>query len=115
MSFWRKKVIDFALDRQTLQHIAEQRAWIEKDPGNPVPYKNLAQLYRIQQRPDEALGLLLEAVRIRADYAEAHLELAEIYAIRGDGRAAWKHARTAQREGHPRAVDLLRRYAVPET
>jgi cytochrome c-type biogenesis protein CcmH/NrfG len=112
VSFWRKEVIDFALDQETLRHIEEQRAAIARDPSDPRPYHNLAQLYRIQNRQNEALGLLLEAVRLDGRYADAHLALAEIYAVRGDAAAAWRHARAAEATGNPRAVDLLMRYGV---
>lgn len=114
MSFWRKEVVEFALSQETQKHIAEQREWIEREPGNAHPYCNLAQLYRIEGRADEALGLLLEAVRLDADYAEAQLSLAEMYVVRGDNAAAWKHARQAERCGKREAVELLTRYGVPE-
>jgi tetratricopeptide (TPR) repeat protein len=115
VSFWRKEVVDFALSQETQHHIAEQRAWIEREPANALPYKNLAQLYRIEGRQEQALGLLLEAVRLDPAFAEAHVELAQIYAIRGDNRAAWWHARAAEAYGNRSAVGLLMRHAVPES
>lgn len=114
MSFWRKEVIDFALDQETLRHVEEQRAAIARDPANPRGYHNLAQLYRIQNRQDEALGLLLEAVRLDGAYADAHVALAEIYAVRDDPPAAWRHARAAERAGNGRAVEMLTRHGVAE-
>ena len=114
MSFWRKEVIDFALDHETLLHVEEQRAAIARDPACPQPYHNLAQLYRIQGRQDEALGLLLEAVRLDPQYADAHVALAEIYAVRSDNAAAWRHARAGQGGGNPRAVELLMRHDVTD-
>lgn len=114
MSFWRKEVIDFSLAQETQHHIAEQRAWIEREPANARPYKNLAQLYRIEGRQEESLGLLLEAVRLDPAFAEAHVELAQIYAIRGDNRAAWRHAHAAEAHGNRTAIGLLKRHAVPE-
>jgi len=114
VSFWRKEVIDFALDQETARHIAEQRAAIAQNPSDPRPFHNLAQLYRMQNRQEEALGLLLEAVRLDPGYADAHVALAEIYAVRGDRGAAWEHARAAGRAGNGRAVELLVRHAVPE-
>jgi hypothetical protein len=32
VSFWRRQVVDFALDRETQTHIVEQRAWILREP-----------------------------------------------------------------------------------
>jgi tetratricopeptide (TPR) repeat protein len=114
MSFWRKEVVDFALSQETRFHMDEQRAWIEREPLNARPYYNLAQLYRMEGRQEEALGLLLEAVRLEDGLAEAHGSLAEIYAVRGDYRAAWRHARTAESGGESSAVELLKRYGVAE-
>ena len=107
-------MIEFALDHETLRHIREQREWIAREPANPLPYKNLAQLYRIQGRGDEALGLLLEAVRLDARFAAGHVELSQIYTVRGDLRAAWRHARIAESNGNRSAVELLKRHGVRE-
>ena len=112
MSFWRKEVIDFALDRETLAHIDEQRAWIQREPANPKPYYHLAQLYRVACKPEEALGLLLEAVRLDANFAEAHASLAEMYILRDDYPSAWRHARLAEANGISRVVEMLARHGV---
>ena len=114
MSFWRKEVIDFALDQETLRQVEQQRASIAADPANPRPYYNLALLYRMQGRADDALGLLLEAVRLDATFSDAHVALAEIYAVRNDAPAAWAHARAAESNGNGAAVELLMRHNVPE-
>ena len=114
MSFWRKELIDFSLDQETLRHIEEQRAWIGREPGNARPYLNLSQLYRMCGRQEEALGLLLEAVRLDGAFAEAHVALSEVYAIRADAFAAWRHARLAEEHGDGRAVAMLARHGVPE-
>ena len=115
MSFWRKEVIDFALDRETQAHIDEQRAWIAREPGNAKPCYHLAQLYRVAFKQDEALGLLLEAVRLDPNFAEAHASLAEIYVLRDDLAAAWRHARLAEANGIPRVVEMLIRNGVTPT
>ena len=112
MSFWRKEVVDFALDRETAAHIREQKEWIAREPQNPRPWYNLAQLYRIERRQDEALALLLEAVRLDAGFADAHVALTEIYAVRADYVAAQRHAGKAAEQGNPRGVELLRRHGV---
>lgn len=111
---WRKDVIDFALDQETLRHVAEQRAWIAAEPSNPRPYFHLAQLYRMQHKPDEGLALLLEAVRLDPAHAAAHAALAEMYAVKEDYGAAWRHARAAEAGGNGSGVQLLSRHAIPE-
>jgi Flp pilus assembly protein TadD len=92
----------------------EQRAWIEREPGNARPYYHLAQFYRMSGKADEARGLLLEAVRLDAAFAAAHVSLAELYAIRGEYRVAWRHARLAEQGGDGGAVELFKRTGVPE-
>ena len=111
MTFWRKEVIDFALDRETRAQMEEQRAWIARDPANARPYYHLAQLYRVAFQQDEALGLLLEAVRLDPEFAGAHAALAEIYIVRADDAAARRHAEIAARHGNTGAADLLKRYS----
>lgn len=112
MSFWRKEIVDFALDRETAAAIDEQRAWILREPANAQPYYHLAQLYRVAFKQEEALGLLLEAVRLDADFAEAHASLAEVYVMRDDYKAAWRHARLAEANGVRRAVEMLQRHGI---
>ena len=112
MSFWRKEVIEFALDRETQTTIEEQRAWILREPANPKPYYHLAQLYRLASKPDEALGLLLEAVRRDPNFADAHASLAEMYVLRDDYPSAWRHARLAEANGVSRVVEMLTRHGV---
>ena len=114
MSFWRDDVIQPALDAETQLQMAEQIEWIAREPGNARPYYHLAQFYRIEGRQDEALGLLLEAVRLDDTLSGAHASLAEVYAVRGDYGAAWRHARTAEKNGESRAVEMLKRHGIRE-
>ncbi|MGO4884129.1 MAG: tetratricopeptide repeat protein [Bryobacteraceae bacterium] len=112
MSFWRKELIDPALDRETAAHIREQKEWIAREPHNPRPWYNLALVYRMEQKQDEALALLLEAVRLDDACADAHVALTEIYAVRADYAAAQRHAQIAGRHGNPRGMELLRRHGI---
>jgi cytochrome c-type biogenesis protein CcmH/NrfG len=112
VSFWRKEVIEFALDHETIKHIDEQREWILREPANPKPYYHLAQLYRVAFKQDEALGLLLEAIRLDPAFADAHASLAEIYITRADDEAAWRHARIASDLGEPSVLELLQKYEI---
>ncbi|MBI3683296.1 MAG: hypothetical protein HY235_23230 [Acidobacteria bacterium] len=113
MSLWRE-LFDHALDQETLQHEREQTEWIAREPENARPYYNLAQLRRMQWKEEDGLGLLLEAVRLDPRFAAAHVALAEMYAVRKDYRAAWRHARAAEANGDAGGVDLLSRYGVDE-
>jgi thioredoxin-like negative regulator of GroEL len=112
VSFWRKEVIDFALDYETRRHMDEQRAWIAREPANAKPYYHLAQFYRMNGRREEALGLLLEAIRLDPAFADAHAALAEMYIVAGDREAAWRHARLAEQHGNSNAVELLERHGA---
>jgi cytochrome c-type biogenesis protein CcmH/NrfG len=112
--FWRKQVIEPILDEMTRRHIEEQIEWLRRDPQNPRPWYHLAQFYRTQNRQEEALGLLLEAVRLASGFAPAHISLTEIYAVRGDYAAAWKHARAAEHAGDAQGVELLKRHNLTE-
>ncbi len=60
------------------------------------------------------LALLLEAVRLGESFADAHVALTEIYAVAEDYRAAWRHARAAERGGNRNGVDLLERHHIAE-
>lgn len=113
MSLWRQ-LVDHALDEETQRNEQEQMEWIAREPSNPEPYYNLAQLRRMQWMEDDGLALLLEAVRLNPSHAMANVGLAEIYAVRKDYRAAWRHARAAAAAGESSAVDLLTRYGVAE-
>jgi tetratricopeptide (TPR) repeat protein len=114
MSFWRREVIESALDQETRRYVDEQMEWIAREPDNPRPYYHLAQLYRTQRKQDEALALLLEAVSKDEAFAEAHVALTELYAVRGDYGSAWRHARAAERHGNRRGVELLQRHGVKQ-
>jgi hypothetical protein len=112
IGFWRKEVIDFSLDQETRRNMEEQLEWIGREPGNPKPYYNLAQLYRMQWKQEKGLALLLEAVRLDENFAEAHIALTEIYSVTADYAAAWRHAVVAKRNGSDGGVRLLKRHGI---
>jgi hypothetical protein len=114
MGFWRKEVIEFALERETRQQVREQLEWIGREPSNPKPYYHLAQFLRTEGKQERALGLLLEAVGLDQGFAPAHVALTEIYAVRGDYASAWRHAHLAARYGDSNARELLARYGIKE-
>ncbi|MCC6539544.1 MAG: hypothetical protein IT162_18480 [Bryobacterales bacterium] len=107
---WRRDLVDFALDEDTERLIAGQKAWIAAEPGAARPYYHLAQLYRLQQRREEALALLLHAVSLDGALAPAHLALSQMYAVAGDLAAARRHAARAAELGDASALEMLQRY-----
>jgi tetratricopeptide (TPR) repeat protein len=111
MGFWRKE-IGFALDQDTARLIAEQKAWIAAEPAHARPYYHLAMLYRLQNKHQEALGLLLHAVALDDSLAPAHTALSELYAAAGDLPGARRHAGQAEALGEPGAAEQLRRHGV---
>jgi tetratricopeptide (TPR) repeat protein len=110
---FRKDVVGFALSRQNQRLMDELAAWIGAEPSNPRPYHRLALMYRLELREEEALGLLLESVSLDPSFAPAHATLAEVYAIRGDYPAAWRHARAAESSGDATAAEMLTRHNIP--
>ena len=114
MTFFRKEVVEFALDQETRRAVEEQKAAIAADPSNPRPYYRLALLYRMQWKQEEPLGLLLECVRLDPAFAPAHVSLAEIYMVRDDMEAARRHAEEAAALGDREALEMLERYERAE-
>ena len=68
----------------------------------------------MQWKQDDALALLLHAVHLDPKLAGAHVALAEMYAISNDYRAAWRHAREAEKNGNNDAVQMLERHGIAE-
>ena len=100
------------MESETATHVREQKEWIAREPENPRPWYNLAQLYRIELRQEEALALLLEAVRLDDTFADAHVALTEVYAVKEDYSAARRHAQKAAEHGNARGTELLRRHGI---
>ena len=109
-----RDAIEGALDQDTVRLMDEQRAWIAREPGNSKPYYHLGQFCRMTRKADEALALFLHAVSLDAEFADAHLALTEMYVVKADYTAAWRHARKAHASGDSRGVELLARYRITE-
>ena len=112
MSFWRKEVIDFALDHETRLHMEEQLAWIAREPGNARPYCHLAQLYRMNGKPDEARGLLLEAVRLDDSLRKRMLRWLRYTPSAATTTRHGSMPRAAEANGSSPRVELLKRIVI---
>ena len=108
VSFWRKEVIQPALDRETRKHMEEQLAWIAREPANARPYLPSGGVVshgrprRRSARPDVACRRARPRLRRRACLARRTIRRARrlpgCMAPRAPGRGS---------DGEPRAVALL--------
>lgn len=110
MSFWRKKVIQPALDFEEEAAIREQQDLLQKDPSNPRPYFALGTMAHFRGRTDEAIQYFLKAIELDPAYAAPHASVGRIFAVRGQLDLAWKHAREAERLEDRSLVEQLERY-----
>ncbi len=108
-SFFRR-IADEALDDETARQIAEQQRAIEQNPDWAEGYYHLAQLLRVQHKPDDAKRHLLTALEKKPTLADAHIALGEIYIAEGDFDRARVHAEFAAACGNSRLLEQLRRH-----
>jgi tetratricopeptide (TPR) repeat protein len=107
-----RRVFDDMLDAETAKHIAEQKAALDANPEWAEGHYHLAQLYRVQQRPQDAKKELLIALEMKPLLADAHLALGEIYITEGDLERAREHAQIAAQLGSGRLLDQLKKYEI---
>lgn len=105
-----RRVADQALDDETTKQIAEQQSALAANPEWAEGYYHLAQLYRVQQKPQEAKRHLFTALEKKPALAEAHVALGEIYIADGDLESAREHARFAAALGSPRLLEQMKRH-----
>ena len=110
MSFWRRDIIQPALDRQVQAEMAERRANLAREPGNARARFALGTLCHFQGCTDEAIELYLRAIELDPNYTAPHISLGRIWAVRSVYDEAWKHAREAERLGDRSLVAQLERY-----
>ncbi|MDE3180220.1 MAG: hypothetical protein KGM47_11260 [Acidobacteriota bacterium] len=110
MSFWRKSVIQPALESEEEAAIREQRDLLRQDPTNPKQYFALGTLAHLRGRTGEAIQCFLKSIELDLHYAAPHVALGRIFAVQGDAELAWKHAREAERLGDHSLTEQLERY-----
>ena len=108
--FFRKEVIEPALDEETERHILEQQAAIEADTAAAMPHHNLGALYRLQGKTVQAEEEFRKALSLDPTSAESHIALGQMCVVREDYQAAWLHAKAAAKLGDPQLLKLLERY-----
>jgi tetratricopeptide (TPR) repeat protein len=108
--FWRDQVIQPSLSNDVDDAVAEQKAILAKDPNNSKAYFALGTLSHFQGEIDQAMEYFQKAIELDPAATAPHLSLGRLYAVRGDYKAAWKHARAAEALGALDLVQMLERY-----
>jgi protein O-GlcNAc transferase len=110
MPFWRREVIQPALDTDVDTACKEQEAILAEDPNNAKAHFALGTLSHLQGRTDAAIQYFLRAIELDPAYAVPHISLGRIAIVRGSYAEAWKHAHEAERLGDRSLVEQLERY-----
>ncbi len=108
--FWRKQVIQPALNTEVDEAFAEQYAILKKDPLNAQAWFALGTLCHFRGEIDQAMQYFQKSIEIDPASAAPHLSLGRLYAVRGEYKLAWKHARAAEALGASDLVQMLERY-----
>ncbi|HEV2176537.1 MAG TPA: tetratricopeptide repeat protein [Terriglobia bacterium] len=110
MGFWRRELIQPALDRDVQAEIAEQQAILERDPGNASAHFALGTLAHFQGATDSAVAFFRKAIELDPTYAAPRVSLGRICVVLGRDDEAWEHARAAARLGDRSLVEQLARH-----
>ena len=110
MSFWRKQIIQPALNRDVEEAIAEQEAILARDPNNAKAHFALGTLSHFAGQTSQAIRYFEKAIALDPHYPAPHLNLGQIFAVQGNYQRAWQHARAAEALGSRDLVEMLERY-----
>jgi cytochrome c-type biogenesis protein CcmH/NrfG len=112
--FFRKQVIEFALDRDVEEEMARALSAIRKNPNNSSFYVNLGDLYYSQKKMEEAVRSYVQALQVDPRNTRAHTRLGQICAMYELYSEAWQHARAADSLGDPHLKEQLERNGIRE-
>ena len=110
MSFWREEVAQPMFDRDVEANVAEQKAILERDPGNARAHFALGTLAYFRGDRASAITYLLKAIELDPTDAAPRASLGRIRAVEGDYESAWRHAAEAARLGDRSLLEQLERY-----
>jgi tetratricopeptide (TPR) repeat protein len=108
--FWRKQVIQPALNNDVDEAVAEQKSILAKNPQNAKAYFALGTLSHFQGEIEQAMRYFQKSIELDPNDAAPHLSLGRLYAVRGEYELAWNHARAAEHLGACDLVGMLERY-----
>jgi len=105
----------FLLDVRPEDGVAEMKRELQVSPFHVPARLRLAEEYVKEERLDEALPLVQEAVKIEPGYAAAHMMMGEVLVAKGDTAGGIRELETAEKNA-PQMVrthwDLLRAYTA---
>ena len=81
-----------------------------KTPNNAKAYFALGTLSHFQGEIEQAIQYFQKSIELNPADAAPHLSLGRLYAVRGEYKLAWKHARAAEALGACDLVEMLERY-----
>jgi len=110
LSFWRKDVVQPALDHDVEAAIADQLAILHRNPDSAPAHFALGTLAHFRGDTDSAVRLFERAAVLDPAYAAPHVSLGRIYIVKGAYDEAWRHAREAERLGDRSLLEQLERY-----
>jgi tetratricopeptide (TPR) repeat protein len=113
MSFWRREVVQPALDQDVEQAIAEQQAILQRNSRNAGAHFALGTLTYFRGDQGAALDHFRQAIELDPTYAAPHVSLGRALAVEGRYDEAWQHAREAGRLGDRSLLEQLERYLQP--
>ncbi len=113
MSFWKKHVIEPALDAGIDEEIRSQLAVIAHEPSSAKAWFGLGSLYHVRGDKKKAMDCFLESIKIDEHFSAAHVAIGRLYAVDGNIGLAWKSARQAERLGDSSLCEQLSRYTKP--
>ena len=100
---------DYALALSSVNRFAESQSAVEAalrfDPAMPEAHALAGELYAGQRRFTEAAREYTEAVRLKPDFAQAHLDLARVLVAQGDTASAIEELRKAAAGPDPRVAE----------
>jgi len=115
MPFWRREVIQPALDQDVERALAEQQAILQRNSRSAGAHFALGTLTYFRGNRKAALDHFYQAIELDPAYAAPHISLGRALAVEGRYEEAWSHAREAGRLGDPSLLEQLRRHLPPSS
>lgn len=105
-----RSLTEFSLNYDVDSEVETQKRSLRENPNSAKTHYNLGVLYYFQGKVEAAIDSYKKALEIDPNLSDAHKNLGEIYTVREQYDLAWSHAKTAEKLGNTKLVEMLRRY-----